>query len=67
MSKGDVANWASIVCALLAAVFWAKVAYEKIPDRMGLTADQTNFDWLGKPLTTSWVLCLPRWQLCCRP
>jgi hypothetical protein len=51
VSTSDVANLASAICALLAAFFWAKVAFEKTPDHMPLTADQTNFDWLTKPLT----------------
>ena len=51
MSIGDVANLASAISALLAAFFWAKVAFEKTPDQMALTMDQTNFDWLTKPLS----------------
>jgi hypothetical protein len=51
VSISDVANLASAISALLAAFFWAKVAFEKTPDHMALTMDQTNFDWLTKPLS----------------
>lgn len=51
MSIGEIANWASVVCALLAAVSWARVALEKTPEHVASTADQTNFDWLTIPLT----------------
>ena len=50
MSIGFV-DLASAFCAFLAACFWARVAFEKTPDHRPLTADQTNFDWLTKPLT----------------
>jgi hypothetical protein len=51
VSISDVANLASSISAVLAAFFWAKVAFEKTPGHMALTADQTNFDWLTKPLS----------------
>jgi hypothetical protein len=51
VSISDVANLASAISALLAAFFWAKVAFEKTPDHMALTVDQTNFDWLTKSLS----------------
>jgi hypothetical protein len=44
-------NGLSALCALIAAYFWRRVGHEKTPEHMGLTADQTNFDWLTVPLS----------------
>jgi hypothetical protein len=43
-------NALSAACALTAAYYWWRVGREKTPEWMGLTADQTNFDWLTIPL-----------------
>ena len=47
MSISDVANLASAISALLAAFFWAKVAFEKTPDQMALISRQARHNRRG--------------------